>query len=289
MEQLENLNWENLAELGINSKAFSLIAKSGLKPQLFFSHPDLLRTYPKFARYYRLLALLPSKGVQRSGIKVGKKSPYDRLFDFSRYVNSISSQLILEGFREESIISSISAQIGAQLEGSWRNLIGKQAANLVEKLILEWLIEENQTFATEPSVPDIEDELSLGNMELISKINRISSDTYLIEFGSEPDIKITRRFNGEYRVVAWIEVKGGTDPAGVLERYGAAKKSLEEARVHRDRPRSILIMAIYTTTALERIKDDRLVDEYYNLTSLTIKDSVDWKNFERSLKLLLGI
>ena len=43
-------------------------------------------------------------------------------------------------------------------------------------------------------------------------------------FGSEPDI----RFERGSRLLATIEIKGGTDPAGALERLGAMMKSFRE-------------------------------------------------------------
>ena len=48
-----------------------------------------------------------------------------------------------------------------------------------------------------------------------------------LTYGSEPDILFEK--NGEY--VVTIEVKGGIDPAGALERLGAVQKSFEETPV----------------------------------------------------------
>ncbi len=45
-----------------------------------------------------------------------------------------------------------------------------------------------------------------------------------MKFGAEPDIDFTR----DNRLVATIEVKGGCDPAGALERLGAMTKSFAE-------------------------------------------------------------
>ena len=41
---------------------------------------------------------------------------------------------------------------------------------------------------------------------------------------SEPDIPL---INTDGSTIAVIEIKGGTDPAGALEQYGATKKSFE--------------------------------------------------------------
>lgn len=45
-----------------------------------------------------------------------------------------------------------------------------------------------------------------------------------MRYGSEPDIDFVR----SNRLIATIEIKGGRDPAGALERLGAMKKSFAE-------------------------------------------------------------
>jgi len=58
---------------------------------------------------------------------------------------------------------------------------------------------------------------------------------YRIFFGSEPDISILNPEEEEPRdlLIGAIEVKCGLDPAGALERYGAAKKSFEDRSVRK--------------------------------------------------------
>ncbi len=48
-----------------------------------------------------------------------------------------------------------------------------------------------------------------------------------MRYGSEPDILFQHTESGVDRVVATIEIKGGKDPAGALERLGAVQKSFE--------------------------------------------------------------
>jgi len=45
-----------------------------------------------------------------------------------------------------------------------------------------------------------------------------------MRYGSEPDIEFVR----SGRLIATIEIKGGRDPAGALERLGAMQKSFDE-------------------------------------------------------------
>ena len=50
---------------------------------------------------------------------------------------------------------------------------------------------------------------------------------YSMRFGSEPDILFQEDVEGRTRDAATIEIKGGKDPAGALERFGAMQKSFE--------------------------------------------------------------
>ena len=50
---------------------------------------------------------------------------------------------------------------------------------------------------------------------------------YSMRYGSEPDIEFSRTVGDESTIVGTIEIKGGKDPAGALERLGAIQKSFE--------------------------------------------------------------
>ena len=65
-----------------------------------------------------------------------------------------------------------------------------------------------------------------------------------------------------------IEVKGGTDPAGALERYGAAKKSFEQTLRHSPDAKTILVASCLTSEVEERIRQDATISYYFNLTEV---------------------
>ena len=50
---------------------------------------------------------------------------------------------------------------------------------------------------------------------------------YSMRYGSEPDVLFQQDISGGTRETATIEIKGGKDPAGALERLGAMQKSFE--------------------------------------------------------------
>lgn len=90
-------------------------------------------------------------------------------------------------------------------------------------------------------------------------------------FSSEPDLSL---LGEDGNTMAVIEVKGGSDPAGALERYGAAKKSFEEAFRQNEQVKTILVASCITTEVENRINSDPTIHEYHNLTELMTVDEV---------------
>ncbi len=97
------------------------------------------------------------------------------------------------------------ANIGIGLDGTMRNIIGRDADMMLKSRIMAWLTA--QDLVTEPGATE-------GEVAL--------KDGYVMSYGSEPDIAFWRDGN----MIASIEVKGGRDSAGALERLGAAMKAL---------------------------------------------------------------
>ena len=96
------------------------------------------------------------------------------------------------------------------MDGTVRNLIGQDAERLIKDRILRWL--ESQQLIVQRDDDETQFELP---------------DGYYMRFGSEPDIEFSGSLADESTTVATIEIKGGKDPAGALERLGAIQKSFE--------------------------------------------------------------
>ncbi|MEA5572275.1 XcyI family restriction endonuclease [Calothrix sp. UHCC 0171] len=82
--------------------------------------------------------------------------------------------------------------------------------------------------------------------------------------------------NNQGQTVGVIEIKGGTDPAGALERYGAAIKSFEEARRRHPTVKTILIASCITTEVSSRIQNDNKISYYFNLTEILSENSKEY-------------
>ncbi len=82
-------------------------------------------------------------------------------------------------------------------------------------------------------------EKGLVSSELKDGHEMYLKDGRLVRFADEPDVAIYQ----EKEVSAAIEIKGGIDPASVLERIGAALKSLQ--RIREENPRSTTILVLH--------------------------------------------
>ncbi len=216
----DELTFTPLDGLMISQAAWAHVAASGFNPKLVFAHPDLLRKHPRISTYYRGIALLPRKRVSELASPVDSWEEGRRASEIqeaqalrvARLYNAVISSIIegSTGWTLENGYRNIIANMGIGLDGTVRNLIGQDAEQLIKTRIRDWL-DSRQLIA--------------GRNEDQTRFELPSG--YAMRFGSEPDIEFSRIVSGEARVVATIEIKGGKDRAGALERLGAVQKSFQ--------------------------------------------------------------
>ncbi len=209
-----------LEQFMISYKAWDHIASQGIEPRLVFAHPSLLLQHPSTSQYYRGIALLPRKRVAEIAGPVDSwenesrtpKTGYVRLIRVAQLYNAVISSII-EGSAQwtlENGYRNIIANMGIGLDGTFRNVIGQDAEQLVKIRIRDWLI--GRQFVIRRNAEQTQFDLPYG---------------YRMRYGSEPDIEFSQVKDGQSTIVATIEIKGGKDPAGALERLGAIQKSFE--------------------------------------------------------------
>lgn len=209
------MDFTPLSNLMISFKAWDYVNKIEAAPALVFAHPELLRQLPETSQYYRGLALLSQKQVGQMAVSVAswenrtRKRPItiETCQRVARLYNAVISSIVenSSGWTLENGYRNIIATMGISLDGMYRNRIGRIAEELIKARIANWLDRRDLIISEDGTT-----------FLLPNGINMI--------FGSEPDI----RFERGSRLLATIEIKGGTDPAGALERLGAMKKSFEE-------------------------------------------------------------
>ena len=259
----QQLTFSSTDELMISPEAWKYVASSGIDPKQVFAHPDLLYHHPQTSEYYRGIALLSRKRVGAIATSVDtwedpeRKSQVneDKCKEVARLYNTVISSII-EGATDWTLDNgyrNIIANMGIGLDGSIRNLIGQDAENIVKDRIRDWL--DSRGLIIERDQRETRFELLKG---------------YSMYYGSEPDIEFQQNGN----VISTIEIKGGTDPAGALERLGAVQKSFEATPPGSDN----LLIAGIVTAEMEQRLNSLGIRKYFLLDDIT-HDGKGWADF----------
>jgi len=272
------VDWEGRTELGISDVAWQRIRAQGINPVNVFCHPEVIKATPPLIAYYRCLALLPQKGAQRLAyatkqFEEGKRTNVTekQAAKLSQVFNGLVSLLIESDPKwslEQNRVAAL-LNLGTQVNGSWRNEIGAEGSRRVKELLTSHLVQAglitdaSRTDGSKIEVAELAGAPEAPPIDVIRSFR--TSAGYTFTFGSEPDISIR---NADGVLVSTIEVKYGLDPAGALERYGAAKKSFEQATRENPRVHNIYLASCITPEVRNRISEDRLVNADFNLTEV---------------------
>lgn len=265
----------NLQPLAISPESWGHISRQNIDPRLVFAHPEILKELPQSSIHYRGITTLSLKRVQQlvgsvdrwEDFSPGASKPRvtdEKALKVSVLYNAVTSSIIT-GTTEWTLDNgyrNILATIGITQDGRLRNVIGQEAERAVKGKIADWL--SNQS--------DLESEKVSENEYLLGQGAEIA-----MRFGSEPDILFRRTDGGHQDVhdyAATIEIKGGTDPAGALERLGAIKKSFDQTPAQ---CKNFLIVGV-VTDEMKRQLQDMHVEQTYMLAEVLHDDRV-WRGF----------
>ena len=274
------LKWGQLQDLGISDTAWNRVQDRMINPTLVFCHPEVIQQVPTLITYYRCLALLPQKGLKPFGLSSTKNLEEGGNSNLSRpraqriahVLNNLISLLIesdhnwtLEDARVAALLN-----FGTQINGSWRNEVGDEGSRRVKELLVGSLLEEGlveNIIKTDGSLVTPSQEVPF-----VRGIRGITiTGGYEITFASEPDVSIR---TSQGILESTIEVKYGLDPAGALERYGAAKKSFDEAVRENSRVINVYLASAITPEVRRRMDIDRLVNRDFNLTEVLANSEI---------------
>lgn len=267
--------WSNVKSFGISEAAWKVVVNKRIKPEKIFAHPEWIQKYPSWLLYYRNLAVIPQKGVKKmvySSIDkvengIIPKNFHHKINEIIELYNSSISFIIETSidFSEDSIEPIIYSSIGSAINGSWLNKIGEQAELSVKRIIVKCILEkkifENVVFKNGAFTNNLQ-EIEM-NMDFIKEIKM--KNKRIMYFTSEPDVYIKDETD---ITLLSVEIKGGKDKAGALERYGAAKKSFEEVRKENAKVETILVTNCMTKEVEKRIQKDMLIDKTYELEDM---------------------
>lgn len=262
-----------LEELAIAAEAWQYIREAGIVPKLVFAHPALLQSHPQTSLHYRGIATLSLKRVQAmaAAVKSWEDGAYrsaptlQRCERVARTYNAVISVIITgaDGWTLENGYRNVLATIGITEDGALRNIVGQEGEAAVKDRISAWLAaQENLQLRVDGAAT------FLGAAEDLRMV-----------YAAEPDIRFELRDEGgDWQIVATIEIKSGTDPAGALERLGAVQKSFEETP---PRARNFAVLGVVTPEMRRRL-DEMKVDRDFSLYHI-LNDAAALEDFAREI------
>ncbi|MFW6106797.1 MAG: XcyI family restriction endonuclease [bacterium] len=276
----DSFRWDHPNEFGIDDDAFKAVAEDGLEPMLCFARPRAIAEQPSLILYYRCLAMISQKGMTRiaggnlPAIERGELTQIDEdtRAHLVTTVNRLLSVVILSflGVRRLTPVdlqAFLFAQAGAQIQGSWNNAVGKEGEMAIRELLIRHL---------RPHVLQVvwKDDTSMDSCgvpleEILSRVEDVRvlrlENGYHCVFSSEPDVSLR---DPDDTPVLSVEVKAGKDPAGALERFGAALKSFEHEFGLNPHLRTTYVADCLTPEVAKRIQRDPPFSHTFLLSEL---------------------
>jgi hypothetical protein len=156
---------------------------------------------------------------------------------------------------------------GSTAQGSWQNRKGDRTEEVIKGIITRRIRSKGLL---------IEQSDDGRRLQL--------EDDRTIEYGSEPDLAV---YSKGHDILIAVEVKGGIDTAGVLERIGAVIKSLSRAK--QENPHSVTVLIIPRVSMTEQARQELEahrsdIDHWFTVEDVLNSDDVRRQIFE-----LLGI
>lgn len=290
--------WTDRNMWGIDEQAWSDLDQAGIDPLVVFCHPRVISEQPRLLAYYRKMALLSRKAFASlikhediAGIEAGRVERIDAATSvrFVIAINSILSAFVQAGAKVglNPFTSFQFAAAGATVQGSWNNAVGTSGEEAVKTILANHLREEILHVVWKDStVMEYEPGLHATLIDRIGDVRVIRlKQGFHIVFGSEPDASL--RDPKDLPLIA-IEVKAGTDPAGALERLGAAMKSFDNERSLNPRVKTVYVVRALTPEVQRRISQGKPFDYTFGLSDLLADEKTQKVFANLVLRTVLG-
>jgi hypothetical protein len=258
------------------------VAAFGLRGEVIFPVPCVLEENPFLLGYYRLLFGLSQKEFYSKG-PFGRFKRLEDRGDFTKLqkplLSSLCNSLVKTAEAIVDGIDDISTQtihelqlltLGPQLRGGANTRIGQDATqemfDLIKSLVAYYIKD-----TTERTVHIVND----------------SNRTVMIEFFSDPDVKITEKLKSGVRPLVSIEIKGGRDASNIHNRVGEAEKSHQKAK---NRGFFEFWTIIRVDVDSETIKQESpTTTHFFHIDRITNRSTNEHAQFRDLLSSLVGI
>ena len=270
----------------VPAAALTEIAARGLRGELLFATPCVIRANPQLAAYYRLVLGISQKAFYGAGSGAGPfKMAEERgklgpaaeksLDEFCGALIASAVTLLASmrsGDEARSTLHELSLlTLGAQFRGGRNNKLGLAGASQVFALLRD---------IVSGSIIKVEDR----SIEIRNAAKR----KVVIAFAADPDIVIRMEMKrGQFRQVIAIEIKAGTDFSNIHNRLGEAEKSHQKARAA-DFQECWTVINVNLKDA-DAKKASPSTNRFYQLAKLELRKGASYEDFKDRVISLTGI
>lgn len=270
-----------------DSNSLRKLARSGMRGELLFAVPCILRTNPYLLGYYRLLLGYSQKGFYTATTGAGMfKSMEEKGTISSKQADSLSELCIALNNNSKYMLDRMSPYminpsffdhltlltLGPQLRGGANVQKGTSAITQVFDVVYQ--IVKNRVVVFDKH------RIMLKNS---------SGRSVIIQFAADPDIVIREELAPDvYKNLVAIEVKGGQDYSNIHNRVGEAEKSHQKAKKDG-------YVECWTVVNVDRIdmsmarKESPTTNRFYRLSELLTDSSQDLRDFSLQILSAAGI
>lgn len=267
----------------------STLAGFGLRAELMFAVPLVLRTNPSLLGYYRLLMGYSQKEFYGTGkgFAVGHCKSMEEKGQMSAAAESDlvalasalcrSASALLAGITPRPVSPELLDDltlltVGPQLRGGANNARGKEGIDQVFLIIRE--IVEHAVVKTRGNAIEVEN---------------ASGRRVVIQSAPDPDIIIREDMeDGHPRNVVAIEVKSGTDVSNIHNRIGEAEKSHQKAR-QRGFTEFWTVVNVHQLDVAKAKEESPTTNRFFALADLQRREGDEYADFRRRVLSLTAI
>ncbi len=271
----------------VSEEDLKRLAAHGLRGELLFPVPCLLRANPRLLGYYRLLLGFSQKAFYGSSGRAGvfksmedsgtlsarqDESLTDLCVGMVRCASRLVAALDEEDIEPQFLDDLTLLTLGPQLRGGANVRKGSAGIVVVFDAIREVVKDNIQTQSSRRL-----------------DINNASGRNVTIQFAADPDIVIVEEMApGKHRNVIAIEVKSGTDFSNIHNRIGEAEKSHQKAK-------QAGFVECWTIVNVDRIdlemarRESPSTNRFYRISELKEGKGDEFRDFRSRILSLVGI
>lgn len=265
-----------------------VLQKAGVRDELVFATPVVIKQRPSTLGYYRLLlgvsqklfytastGVAPFKVLETDNVLPAPLEP--RLGDLCETLDDALGDLVtgVEGsFSLQDIEQLPLLMLGAQADGSWRNRIGQRATKAVFEALTDVIKGKGTEYV----------EAGGTSLTLVNSSGREVS----IALAADPDVVITEAgAKGQKYIKVAIEIKGGADQSNAHNRAGEAEKSHQKVRNEAQDFWTVISLMGMDMAVLRR--ESPSTKQWFDLGQVLERNGSHWDRLSDQLRMAMGI